>query len=105
MSKKMEKYGFRAIILHEFKLGHNIIAATANIQKAWGEDAPKETLIHRWYDKFADGDFDLDVEPPPQRRRTTVSAPKVEKISEKPQRMRATSDASRYMFANKGIHL
>lgn len=59
----MEKLGFRYILLHEFKLGHNAAEATRNINGAWGPNSASERTVRRWFQKFSSGDLSLQNEP------------------------------------------
>ena len=86
----MDTKVFRAILLHEFKLGHETREATRNIQQAWGEDTANERPVERWFAKFRSNlsledkersgrpySFDADclkdsVEADPRKKKTTT---------------------------------
>ena len=56
----MDKSTFRAILLHEFKLGHKCSEATRNICKASGKIVVNERTVQRWFKKFRSGDISLE---------------------------------------------
>ncbi|KAF2358304.1 Transposase type 1 [Trinorchestia longiramus] len=58
----MTKHDLRLLMLHEFKLGHNASKASANINRAWGEESTRDRTIRRWFGKFRSGDESLKDE-------------------------------------------
>ena len=56
----MDKSNFRAILLHEFKLGHKGSEATRNINKASGKNVVNERTVQRCFKKFRSGDISLE---------------------------------------------
>ncbi|KAF2351005.1 hypothetical protein FHG87_018238 [Trinorchestia longiramus] len=51
----MTKHDLRLLMLHEFKLGHNASEASANINRAWGEESTRDGTVRRWFGKFRSG--------------------------------------------------
>ncbi|KAF2350504.1 Transposase type 1 [Trinorchestia longiramus] len=49
-------------MLHEFKLGHNASEASANINRAWGEESTRDQTVRKWFGKFRSGDESLKDE-------------------------------------------
>ncbi|KAF2368605.1 Transposase type 1 [Trinorchestia longiramus] len=45
-----------------FKLGHNASEASANINRAWGEESTRDRTVRRWFGKFRSGDESLKDE-------------------------------------------
>ncbi|KAF2363477.1 Transposase type 1 [Trinorchestia longiramus] len=58
----MTKHDLHLLMLHEFKLGHNASEASANINRAWGEESTRDGTIQRWFGKFRIGDESLKDE-------------------------------------------
>ncbi|KAF2349140.1 Transposase type 1 [Trinorchestia longiramus] len=58
----MTKHDLRLLMLHEFKLGHNASEASANINRAWGEESARDRTVRRWFGKFRSGDESLKDE-------------------------------------------
>ncbi|KAF2366856.1 hypothetical protein FHG87_002405 [Trinorchestia longiramus] len=58
----MTKHDLRLLMLHEFKLGHNVSEAPANINRAWGEESTRDRTVRRWFRKFRSGDESLKDE-------------------------------------------
>lgn len=58
----MDKHGLRAVMLHEFKLGHSAAEATRNINRAWGPDSAVERTVRNWFKRFASGNLNLHDE-------------------------------------------
>ncbi|KAF2364599.1 hypothetical protein FHG87_004649 [Trinorchestia longiramus] len=58
----MTKHDHRLLMLHEFKLGHNASEASANINRAWGEESTRDRTVQRWFRKFRGGDESLKDE-------------------------------------------
>ncbi|KAF2352159.1 hypothetical protein FHG87_017081 [Trinorchestia longiramus] len=58
----MTKHDLRLLMLHEFKLGHNASEASANINRAWGEESTRDRTVRRWFWKFRSGDENLKDE-------------------------------------------
>ncbi|KAF2351104.1 hypothetical protein FHG87_018137 [Trinorchestia longiramus] len=56
------KHDLRLLMLHEFKLGHNASEASANINRAWGEESTRDRTVRRWFGKFRSGDESLKDE-------------------------------------------
>ncbi|KAF2351861.1 Ribonuclease H domain [Trinorchestia longiramus] len=58
----MIKHDLRRLMLYEFKLGHNASEASANINRAWGEESTRDRTVRRWFGKFRSGDKSLKDE-------------------------------------------
>ncbi|KAF2361874.1 Transposase type 1 [Trinorchestia longiramus] len=58
----MTKHDLRLLTLHELKLGHNASEASANINRAWGEESTRDWTVRRWFGKFRSGDESLKDE-------------------------------------------
>jgi histone-lysine N-methyltransferase SETMAR len=55
----MEQKILHAIMLYEFKLGHNVTDASENINRAWGKKTTTERTVRRWFQRFQNGDMSL----------------------------------------------
>ncbi|RCN46466.1 hypothetical protein ANCCAN_07459 [Ancylostoma caninum] len=51
----------RVCIWYEYKLGNSGTTAKANLDRVFGDTAPSQSSIWRWYRKFREGDESLDV--------------------------------------------
>ncbi|KAL6725373.1 hypothetical protein Aduo_007429 [Ancylostoma duodenale] len=51
----------RVCIWYEYKLGNSGTTAKANLDRVFGDAAPSQSSIWRWYRKFREGDETLDV--------------------------------------------
>lgn len=51
----------RICIWYEYKLGHGGTTAKENLDRVFGDAAPSQSNIWRWYRKFREGDESLDV--------------------------------------------
>ncbi|KAF2351828.1 hypothetical protein FHG87_017414 [Trinorchestia longiramus] len=51
-----------AYLCCEIKLGHNASEASANINRAWGEESTRDRTVQRWFGKFRSGDESLKDE-------------------------------------------
>nr|CDJ95280.1 histone-lysine N-methyltransferase SETMAR-like [Haemonchus contortus] len=58
----MDKTAFRAVLLHEFKLGRTTKDAATNISVVWGEGTASERMVRRWFQKFRSGDGPMEDE-------------------------------------------
>ncbi|KAF2365177.1 hypothetical protein FHG87_004070 [Trinorchestia longiramus] len=58
----LTKHDLRLLMLREFKLGHNTSEASANINRAWGEESTRDRTVRRWFGKFWSGDESLKDE-------------------------------------------
>lgn len=63
MSHKLETIQLRTLFLYEFKMNHNAVEATQNINAAFEGDQAKERTVQTWFKKFKEGDFNLYDEP------------------------------------------
>ncbi|KAF2351657.1 hypothetical protein FHG87_017589 [Trinorchestia longiramus] len=58
----MTKHDLRLLMLHEFKLRHNASEASANINRAWGEESTRDRTVRRCFGKSRSGDESLKDE-------------------------------------------
>src|SRR5699024_11886658 len=58
----LSKAQIRVILLHKFKLGHNTADATRNVNRAWGDGTASDRTTRRWFEKFRNGDTNLEDE-------------------------------------------
>ncbi|KAF2361454.1 hypothetical protein FHG87_007783 [Trinorchestia longiramus] len=58
----MTKHDLRLRMLNEFKLRRNASEASANINRAWGEESTRDRTVRRWFGKFRSGDESLKDE-------------------------------------------
>ncbi|KAK6046700.1 hypothetical protein COOONC_15795 [Cooperia oncophora] len=58
----MDKSKLRVVLEYEFRRGSTAAQAVRNITVVFGEDAPNERTVRRWFAKFESGDFDLQNE-------------------------------------------
>ena len=56
----MEQKILHAIMLYEFKLGHNVTDTSANINRAWSKKTTTERTVRRWFQRFQNGDLSLE---------------------------------------------
>ena len=56
----MERTLIRVIYLNEFKLGHNAIEASRNINEAFGQGTVTNCSVQNWFAKFHSRDESLD---------------------------------------------
>ena len=50
----------RVLLLHEFLLGHKTMEATNNICRTMGQDISSTRTAQRWFNRFNNGNFELD---------------------------------------------
>ena len=50
----------RVLLLHEFLLGHKATEATNNICRTMGHDIISTRTAQRWFNRFDNGNFELD---------------------------------------------
>ena len=50
----------RVLLLHEFRLGHKATEAANNICNTMGEDVLSTRTAQRWFNRFKNGNFELD---------------------------------------------
>jgi len=48
------------LLLHEFRLGRKATEATSNICGTMGKDALSICIAQHWFDRFKNGNFELD---------------------------------------------
>lgn len=58
----MEKSKIRIVMEYEFRRGSNATQTARNMKDVFGENAPNQSTIHRWFKKFKSGDFGLENE-------------------------------------------
>ncbi|CAJ0935162.1 unnamed protein product, partial [Mesorhabditis belari] len=56
----MENRDFRLLFFYEFRLGHNALEATQNINQAFREGKAEVRVVQRWFKRFREGDEDLN---------------------------------------------
>lgn len=59
----------RLLLLHEFRLGHKATEAVRNICISMGEHTVSYDTAKRWFQRFKEGNFDLEDEPHQRRSR------------------------------------
>ena len=50
----------RVLLLHEFRLGHNATEAANNICSTMGEDVLSTRTAQHWFNRFKNGNLELD---------------------------------------------
>ena len=50
----------RVLLLHEFRLDHKATEATNNICRTMGQDIISTRTAQRWFNRFDNGNFELD---------------------------------------------
>ena len=50
----------RVLLLHEFRLGHKATEAANNICSTMGKDLLSARTAQRWFNRFENGDLELD---------------------------------------------
>jgi len=53
----------RSCLLYKFKLGSNVSEVSRKINFAFREDAVKERITRNWFQKFSQGDENLEYTP------------------------------------------
>ncbi|CAK9813002.1 Histone-lysine N-methyltransferase SETMAR [Anthophora plagiata] len=59
----MDKTKMRVIFEYEFRRGTNAAQTSRNVNEVFGKDIANERTVHRWFEIFRSGDFDLQNEP------------------------------------------
>ena len=59
----MDKSKIRVVLEYEFRRGTNTAQTVRNLIEVFGEDAPNQSTVSRWFTKFRSGDFGLENEP------------------------------------------
>ncbi|XP_025155728.1 histone-lysine N-methyltransferase SETMAR-like, partial [Harpegnathos saltator] len=59
----MDKLKIRVIFKYEFRCRTNVAQTTRNINEVFGEDVANKRTVHRWFEKFRSGDFNVENEP------------------------------------------
>ncbi|CAF1539266.1 unnamed protein product [Adineta ricciae] len=60
LKMNLSRREIRVLLLHEFRLGHNVTEAASNICSTMGEDVlPTHTAQH-WFNRFKNGNLELD---------------------------------------------
>ncbi|XP_039309205.1 histone-lysine N-methyltransferase SETMAR-like [Solenopsis invicta] len=62
----MNKSKINVVIEYEFRRGLTAAQTTRNIKNIFGEDAVKEHIVRRYFEKFRSGNFNLENESPRQ---------------------------------------
>ena len=57
---KISRRELRLLQLHEFRLGHKATEATSNICGTMGKDVLSNCTAQRWFNRFKNGNFELD---------------------------------------------
>ena len=58
----MPKRELRLLMLHEFKLGHNVFQTSTNINRAKGEESTCDRKVRMWFQEIRSGDESLEDE-------------------------------------------
>lgn len=64
------KIHIRHCLLYEYQMGHSASDAVRNICKFVGQDSISVATAYRWFERFNNGDYSLEVEPIPGRPST-----------------------------------
>jgi histone-lysine N-methyltransferase SETMAR len=64
---KISHKELRVLLLHEFRLGHKAKEAASNICRTMGKDVVSIRTAQRWFNRFKNGEFELDDQPHPIR--------------------------------------
>ena len=78
--KTMDQKQFRVLILHCFLMGKNTVQAKQWLEKCYGDSAPSETTIKRWFADFKRGCRDTDDAERSGRPNEAVTAENINKI-------------------------
>ena len=60
LEMKISRRELRVLLLHEFRLGHKANEATSNICGTMGKDVLSIRTAQRWFNRFKNGNFELD---------------------------------------------
>jgi transposase len=60
LERTIPRRELRVLLLHEFRLGHKATEATSNICGTMGKDALSIHTAHHWFNRFKNGNFELD---------------------------------------------
>ena len=55
------------LLLHEVRLGRKVTKATSNLCDTMGQDVLSVRTAQRWFDRFKNGNFELDDSPHTRR--------------------------------------
>lgn len=76
----MDQKQFRVLILHCFLMGKNTVQAKQWLEKCYGDSAPSETTIKRWFADFKRGRRDTDDAERSGRPNEAVTPENIKKI-------------------------
>ena len=64
---KISRREFRAVLLHEFRLGHKVTEATSNICSTMDKDVLSIRTAQHWFNQFKNDKLELDHLPRSRR--------------------------------------
>ena len=67
LKMNLSRREIRVLSLHEFRLGHNATEAAHNICSTMGEDVLSIRTAQHWFNRFKNGNLELDDLPRPGR--------------------------------------
>ena len=67
LKMNLSRREIRVLLLHEFRLGHKATEAANNICSTMGEDVLSIRTAQHWFNRFKNGNFELDALPRPGR--------------------------------------
>ena len=60
LKMNLSRIEIRVLLLHEFRLGRKATEAANNICSTMGEDVLSTRTAQRWFNRFKNGNFELD---------------------------------------------
>jgi transposase len=60
LKMNLSRREIRVLLLHEFRLGHKATEAANNICSTMGEDVLSIRTAQHWFNRFKNGNFELD---------------------------------------------
>ena len=67
LKMNLSRREIRVLLLHEFRLGHKVTEAANNICSTMGEDVLSIRTAQHWFNRFKNGNLELDDLPRPGR--------------------------------------
>lgn len=64
---EVSRTDFRAMIFYDFKRGLSYTESHENLMKAFGDDAPSNATVNRWFNEFKRGRQSFEDDPRPGR--------------------------------------
>jgi histone-lysine N-methyltransferase SETMAR len=80
MSFQLSREQFRTMILYDWKIGLTYNDSHARLVQAWGDQAPCDTTVLRWFHEFQRNNFSVEDAARPGRPRTSVNEQTIDAV-------------------------